>query len=294
MRHGLIQELFVKLLWLSWCLGSLAMLASCAGPVQGRARRVSSASAARHGGGEAEAPAAEVELHPLARAVAAQDAAQNAPKTRLTSEPDPQADKRERNVAVQGIVGTLSNFDVRVTMEKHGKAFAKCHETRARKVPALAGSIEFRVHVRQSGEVSDVQVRASDLGDRALERCMSEVITAATFPPPHGGEADVSWNMSLARSRGRAPELWDAERVQNVLRKNQSDLLQACDVHRAGPFTVTAYVSPRGKVLAAGVAALKASTPEQFDCIAEELRSWPMPKPRKGIAKVSFPLRSGA
>jgi outer membrane biosynthesis protein TonB len=197
-------------------------------------------------------------------------------------------------VAVQGIEGTLSNFDVRVTMEKQGKAFAKCHEARARKVPALAGAIEFRVHVLRSGEVSDVQVRASDLGDRVLERCMSEVIAAATFPAPHGGEADVSWNMSLERSRGRAPEQWEAERVEKVLRKNQSGLLEACDVRRGGPITVTAYVSPRGKVLSAGVSATKSSTQEQFDCIADELRSWPMPRPRKGVAKVSFPLRSGA
>ena len=283
----------MKLQWLAWCLGWPMLLASCAAPAKGRGPALESSRvrASKRGAAAAEEPA---ELHPLARAVAAQEAAPNAPKTRLTSEPDPAAEKRERNVAVQGIVGTLSNFDVRVTMEKHGKAFAKCHESRARKVPALAGSIEFRVHVVQSGAVSDVQVRVSDLGDRVLERCMSEVIMAATFPAPHGGEADVTWNMSLQRTRGRAPEQWEAERVQNVLRKNQSDLLAACDVRRGGPITVTAYVSPRGKVLAAGVAATKGPTPEQFDCIADELRSWPMPKPRKGVAKVSFPLRSGA
>jgi hypothetical protein len=79
-----------------------------------------------------------------------------------------------------------------------------------------------------------------------------------------------------------------------VLRKHQSELLETCDAERGGAITVTAYVSGSGRVLAAGVAASKESSPEQFDCIAEELRSWPMPKARKGVAKVSFALGSGA
>lgn len=220
----------------------------------------------------------------------------DAPKasTAVADAPD-RGTRQEKHVAVQGIEGTLSNFDVRVTMEKHGKAFAKCHEPRVRKVPALAGAIEFKIHVLTSGEVSEVFVRVSDLGDRVLERCLSEVIHAAQFPAPHGGEANVTWSMSLEPARkGRAPEQWETAHVEKVLRKLGSDVLETCDAKRGGPITVTAYVSRRGKVLAAGLAATRQSPPEQFDCIAEELRSWPMPKPRKGVAKVSFPLRSGA
>jgi hypothetical protein len=203
--------------------------------------------------------------------------------------------RQEKHVAVQGIEGTLSNFDVRVAMEKQSKAFAKCHEPRVRKVPALAGSIEFKIHVLTSGEVSDVFVRVSDLGDRVLERCLSEVIHATRFPAPHGGEADVSWNMLLEPARkGRAPEQWETAHVERVLRKLGSEVLATCDAKRGGPITVTAYVSRSGRVLAAGLSAARQPPPEQFDCIAEELRSWPMPKPRKGIAKVTFPLRSGA
>lgn len=222
--------------------------------------------------------------------------ANDAPKasTAVADAPD-RGTRQEKHVAVQGIEGTLSNFDVRVTMEKHGKAFAKCHEPRVRKVPALAGAIEFKIHVLTTGEVSDVFVRVSDLGDRVLERCLSEVIHAAHFPAPHGGEADVTWNMLLEPARkGRAPEQWESAHVERVLRKLGGEVLATCDAKRGGPITVTAYVSRSGKVLAAGLSAARQSPPEQFDCIAEELRSWPMPKARKGVAKVSFPLRSGA
>lgn len=215
-------------------------------------------------------------------------------RRRAAETPSARAEKQERQVAVQGIEGTLSNFDVRVVMDKRAKEFASCHEPRARNVPALSGSIEFKIHVLRDGKVSHVQVRASDLGDRVLERCLSEVIAAAKFPEPHGGEADVTWNMQLEPAgRHRAPEQWELERVQRVVRKHGDELLESCAGKRA-TFTVTAYVSAKGKVLAAGVAARERVEPEQFDCIAENLRSWTMPKPRKGIAKVSFPIRSGA
>jgi hypothetical protein len=225
--------------------------------------------------------------------------ARRSPRASRAAAPEPEApsqraERQERAVGVQGIEGTLSNFEVRVVMDKRAKDFALCHEPRARNVPALAGSVEFKIHVEQSGQVSDVQVRASDLGDRVLERCLSEVITAAKFPEPRGGEADVTWSMSLEPAgRGQVAERWDTDRVERVLRKNRNELLETCDTPR-GTFDVTAYVSHSGRVLAAGVAAKQSVAPEQFDCIAEALRSWTMPKPRKGIAKVSFPIRTGA
>ncbi len=228
---------------------------------------------------------------PTAAAPLAQTASAR-PTLHEAETPSARAERQEKHVAVQGIEGTLSNFDVRVTMEHHSKEFARCHETRARRVPHVAGNIEFKIHVLTSGEVSDVRVHASDLGDRPLERCLSEVIQNAKFPEPHGGEADVAWNMALAPS-GRAPaEVWETDRVERIVKKHKSDLLATCDARRAGPFQVTAYVSPSGRVLAAGVAAERSSSAEHFDCIAEELRSWPMPRPRKGVAKVSFSLRS--
>ncbi|MET0286630.1 MAG: AgmX/PglI C-terminal domain-containing protein [Polyangiales bacterium] len=205
---------------------------------------------------------------------------------------DDHAEQANKKVGVKGIHGTLSPFDVKVTMEKQAKAFGKCHEPRARKVPALAGGVEFNIRVLASGEVADVHVRQSDLGDRVLERCMSDVIRNTRFPAPHGGEATVQYNMALAPGRKhRAPEAWDSERIEKVLKKNRGELLETCEVKRPGSITVTAYVSKRGKVLAAGVAAPDDKAADKFDCIADTLRTWSMPKPRKGIAKVSFPLK---
>lgn len=196
------------------------------------------------------------------------------------------------SVQVRGIEGTLSNFDVRTAMEQRARDFAACHEPRARALPVLAGGIEFAIQVAADGQVNRVAVRASDLGDRELERCLSEVIRTTRFRTPNGGIANVTWLMALSPAQaGRSPEAWEAGRVSRVIDKNLDDLKVSCDLASSSTnFTVTAYVSAKGRVVAVGVASPEGGTDEHLDCVAEGLRAWPMPKPHGRFAKVSFVL----
>jgi hypothetical protein len=197
-------------------------------------------------------------------------------------------------VEVRGIQGTLHNFDVRVTMEKKSREFAACHEPRASRVPPLSGTIEFAIQVKSTGEVMQVDLRTSDVGDRPLERCLIDVIRATQFPKPNGGDAKVSYTMLLGPARkGREPEQWDADRVRRILSKHVSDVSEKCELPRGGAYTITAYVDAQGRILAAGVTSPAPTESEQFDCIADSLRRWSMPRPsKKKFAKVTFPLRA--
>lgn len=197
-------------------------------------------------------------------------------------------------VEVRGIEGTLGNFEVRVTMEQKSQDFAACHEPRASRVPPLSGSIEFAIHVKSTGEVIEVDLNSSDVGDRQLERCFIDVIRATQFPRPNGGDAKVSYTMLLGPARkGREPEQWAPDRVRRILSKHGGDVAEKCELPRGGAYTVTAYVNARGRILAAGVTSRAPTQAEQFDCIAESLRRWPMPRPsKKRFAKVTFPLRA--
>jgi hypothetical protein len=200
--------------------------------------------------------------------------------------------RADQKVAVRGIEGSMSSYDVRMTMEKRAVEFGACHEPRARRVPRLSGNIEFAIRVLADGNVSEVLVRNSDVGDRQLERCLVQVIQGTPFPRPNGGDANVSWNMILAPGRpGKDPEQWEVDRIERVLAKNAPDLLEACEVPNRGSFLMTAYVNRRGKVITAGVSSRGDEAPELLDCLAQGLRSWRMPKARKTpLAKVSFPL----
>lgn len=119
------------------------------------------------------------------------------------------------------------------------------------------------------------------------------MIQQTQFPRPHGGDADVTYTMLLEpRRRVRPPEPWEAERIAHLLDKRVPELRESCGIQQDPGFTVTAYVSRGGRVVTAGVAARAGGSPEELDCIASDLRSWRMPKPKKGMAKVSFPLTS--
>jgi hypothetical protein len=196
-------------------------------------------------------------------------------------------------VGVRGIEGTLSNFDVKVKFDEHAREFTSCHEKRARKVPMLSGNIEFGIHVMKSGEVSEVDLRTSDVGDRELERCFVEIVRGIKFPPPHGGDANVKYTMMLGPAgKGREPEQWSEGRVQHVAAKLGKDLRQECSLERGEAYVITAYVNASGRVVAAGVAGRAISESTRPDCIVQQLASWPMPKPtKKRIAKVTFELR---
>jgi len=186
----------------------------------------------------------------------------------------------------------MHSFDIRITMERKAADFEQCHAPRARRLPVLAGHIEFGIRVGHDGDVQHVLVRASDVGDRALERCFADVIAATQFPRPNGGDANITWTMDLGPVRkGREPEKWSAGRVERLISKNSQDVSERCEIPHGEAFDVTAYVNRRGRVVMAGVAARDASEPEKFDCIAEQLSRWSMPKPaKKPYAKVSFAL----
>ena len=203
-------------------------------------------------------------------------------------------EQRNAAVSVRGIEGTLSNYDVRDTMERRNEEFAACHEPRANVVPVLAGRVEFGIQVQPDGRVGHVDVRESDLGDRVLERCFVEVIARTPFPRPHGGQANVTYTMMLEPARpGHEAENWSVERIERTLAQRASPLRESCGLGPRLGLVVTAYVSPSGRVVAAGVSAREGVSDEQADCVAKDLRSWPMPKSKRGMAKVSFALSDG-
>jgi hypothetical protein len=201
---------------------------------------------------------------------------------------------KPKAVKVSGIEGTLHNFDVKTKIEARAREFSACQQSRARSVPMLSGTIEFGIHVKHSGDVSDVDLRASDVGDRELERCFIEVIRGVHFPKPNGGDANVTYTMLLGPAgKGREPEQWNPGRVEHLVAKHGADVREECELPTGEAYTVTAYVNASGRVISAGVAGKAMSETQRFDCIAEQLTHWSMPKPtKKRIAKVTFPLGS--
>lgn len=101
---------------------------------------------------------------------------------------------RRSRVAVSGIEGTLTAYDVRDAMDRRGDHLDACL-TRSRR--SIRGEAVYEIHVNRDGSVGRASCGDSNLHDRRLERCVLEVVRDTEFPTPHGGEADVKWTMVL-------------------------------------------------------------------------------------------------
>jgi hypothetical protein len=191
-------------------------------------------------------------------------------------------------LAVTGIRGTLSQQEIQSVLEPKLPKLLRCVQQRRGVLEPLAGEITFAFHVATNGAVVSVNLTHSTLGDRDTERCMLQIVEAARFPPPHGGEADFSWPLQVPDDPDVRPAVELAgDTVRASLGSQLSELSARCG---GGQVIATAYVDPDGAVLAAGVAAPDIANPAQFDCISEGVRALRLPSPGSYLGKVSFTI----
>ncbi|MEY4515106.1 MAG: hypothetical protein RLZZ450_7228 [Pseudomonadota bacterium] len=109
---------------------------------------------------------------------------------------DVETERKTEAVDVAGIEGTMTEYDVRSTLEGRNEDFDRCHDSNGNG----GGKIVFRIHVNADGNVGDVKTHRLSGHNRKLIDCYSDVVAASHFSPPHGGYADVKWTTKVGRS----------------------------------------------------------------------------------------------
>ncbi|HEY6880980.1 MAG TPA: hypothetical protein VI299_23305 [Polyangiales bacterium] len=110
-----------------------------------------------------------------------------------------------REVNVDGIEGTMSEFDVRVALDGRDADFNRCHDEHR----GGSGRIAFHIRVLPSGEVGDVKAHPSHVRSKGIIECYTRVVASTHFSTPHGGFADVKWTTKVGRSRKRQDPIYD-------------------------------------------------------------------------------------
>jgi hypothetical protein len=191
---------------------------------------------------------------------------------------------------VEGLMGTIPQRRIEETLQAKQAAFQRCFFEGMSEVEVLGGHIKFYFRVGLDGRVEWVQPRGSSIGHRPTELCLLELASKVRFPEPKGGgPAEFVWGFEIENPGGvRPPVAWPEARVTKPV-ETQRSALAACGVG-AEHYTITAYVAPGGKVLAAGVATDAQPEPARLDCIVSAIKTWHMPDPGSYPAKVSFGL----
>jgi hypothetical protein len=200
------------------------------------------------------------------------------------------SEPKRGGMKVEGIMGTISTNRIQEIFELRLLRFERCFTEREAEIAFIGGHIEFYFRVALDGHVAWVKPKASTIGDRKTERCLTDIVKKTRFPEPRGGgEAEVAWGFEREPNPNVAqPVEVDSKSVRHVVNKNSGSIF-ACNIGSSN-IMITAYVAPGGTVVAAG-----ASVSDRFeadetmlDCVTNAVVGWAMPDPGATSAKVRF------
>jgi hypothetical protein len=214
-----------------------------------------------------------------------------APPKEAEAPPEPAAPPPKKPaLKMKSELGSVDPGAIKSAFHALDDKFMACQKTGLDRVELLSGSVKFFVRIGEDGAARWTYLESSEVGDRATEKCLLDVVTAGSWPKPDGGEAEVRYGMELPFQGTRPPTDWSSDKVAAALGKN-GDAIDRCKAGASAHFHATMYVGPGGKVLAAGVVAPAKDTDDKVDCLAKVLGKMKgLPSPGSWPAKVGFDL----
>jgi hypothetical protein len=228
----------------------------------------------------------------------------------------PPAPRPHKGPSMSQELGSIDEAATKKTFVQLQSQLGACHTEGLKRIEYLAGDVKFFLRIGQDGRVRYAYLEESTMGDRDTEKCQLDVLTAAQWPRPEEGEAEVRNGMGFD-SPSRPPTDWPSDKIALVLAKQADEALK-CKEGAKGTFHVTAYVAPgpprshekaahakapharsahggnngagEGHVTAVGVAVPGKDGEAKVDCIVSAVKEWHMPSPGSYAAKVSFNL----
>lgn len=154
----------------------------------------------------------------------------------------------------------------------------------------ISGAIRFAFAVGADGRVEEVHPIESTVGHWTLEKCLYDVTAASVFPKPAGrATARFEWTVLVEPAGGRWPATLEPEIVERPLRRHGPRVASECELKRREHLQVTAYVTPKGRVISAGAVAKPPAATEKVECVLDAISKWRLARVER-TGKVSFAL----
>jgi hypothetical protein len=213
------------------------------------------------------------------------------PKDDSTTSDGPAAPKKDRPAIVYDL-GDVAPDVARKNFEKLLPTWTACYEKAHAANEALGGSLTLTLRTNRDGSVKWVFVKDSDLGDRAIERCVVESVRAANWGEPvDAKEGEIRGKTVGWKNDEDEPVAVDAGRVQPAIDKLRGKI-SACraDAGAKGKIRATFYVGPKGKPLSVGFAVDDATGEAAADCLQHVLMGATYVNPSQQVTKTTVEL----
>jgi hypothetical protein len=97
-------------------------------------------------------------------------------------------DAASPEMKVTGEEGTLNTQDIDAALQDHFGEIRECLRIGRRSLQRATGRLVMRFFVDAKGEVEDVAILESSIGDHLIERCIADIGLGVTFERPAGGK----------------------------------------------------------------------------------------------------------
>lgn len=152
----------------------------------------------------------------------------------------------------------------------------------------IEGKLTFTLRTRKDGTVKWAYVKQSDLGSRAIEKCVVDSIKAQNYGPPmdakEGEVAGHTYGWAIDED-DRSADPGQLGNVEPFLAKAKGRF-DGCRHGGKGRMTATIYVDKGGKPISAGVAVDDPSLEGAVDCAVDVIMGL------KFVNKASWPTKT--
>ncbi|HEY4016307.1 MAG TPA: AgmX/PglI C-terminal domain-containing protein [Polyangiaceae bacterium] len=187
-------------------------------------------------------------------------------------------------------LGSVDPAAVKRAFAALDEKYMDCQRRALDRVEVLAGTVKVFLRIAPDGSTKWTYLEESDLGDRETEKCLLDVIAAAQWPKPDGGDAEVRHSFELPLQAARPPSDWSSDKVSSALDKS-GEAIDKCKAGADTSYRATLYVGPGGKILSAGIATSTKEGEARADCLSKALMKMKgLPSPGSWPAKVTFGL----
>jgi outer membrane biosynthesis protein TonB len=205
--------------------------------------------------------------------------------------------KGSDGMQIEGTVGELDSAACEKVLQEHRETVKKCFESVSERLFYLGGHIEVKLRIGASGQPSAVAMVASSLGNYEVEHCVTSTMHKLRFPPPKGGDGELSVPFDFAAHTPVGA--WPPDKVAGELGRAK---LKSCSARKphagerlatAASVQVTLYIGPGGKVTSVGFAAPEPIDDKMASCMANKVKALQLDDPLGKMVKVSYDLGGG-
>jgi hypothetical protein len=196
--------------------------------------------------------------------------------------------EEDDGMEVEGTKGALDQRDVDKVLDRRVQSLVPCYQQAGEAQRYASGDVKLRFFVASSGEVSNVLVVSSAVGNFEVERCLVTEGRKLKFPPPRGEKAtDFEYALRFQSSGETKVIDWDGD---VLAREAAQRAPQLASCGRLGPKPVRAvvYIQPGGTVASVGLACPGPIDQAASACAVEQIRKWRLPDDRKHMVRASF------